>query len=134
MLSRNSSAASRRGEKKSHQAILGVFLAHYAHVGSLAALPIEVGCHYRAVEALDRPAILDKVRSQPVQQALVRGLRPERSQIVRRGNETAPKVVRPDAVDDGSGSQRVARIDDPMGERRAPPRQSVRKGIRVPPV
>ena len=85
-------------------------------VGPPAGHPVGPREHDPAVQALDRPAVLDEPAGQPVEQLGVRGGGAAGAEVARRGHQAAAEMVLPDAVDQHPGRQRVLRVGQGGGQ------------------
>ena len=79
----------------------------------VARLAIGTRGHDQAMQPLHRPAVLDEVGGQPVQQLGMRGLGSLGPEVVGVPGDRQHEMMLPDPVDDRAGRQRVARIRDP---------------------
>ena len=64
----------------------------------------------RSNQSFDRPAVLDETRCQVIEQLRVRRFFTEGSEVRRRVDQSATKVVQPDAIDDDASHQRVPAV------------------------
>ena len=67
------------------------------------------------MEALQRPAAVAKVRSEPIQKLRMSGLGAHAPEVVRAVNDSASEVVMPDPIDDRPPSERIGWIREPFG-------------------
>ena len=80
------------------------------------------------MHVLDRPAAVDELRSQPIEQRRVGAGLAGFAEVVRRRDEAAPEVELPNAVDHHAGCQRMPGAGDPLGQREPPAgRERVRR-------
>ena len=84
-------------------------------------LPIDFGGQDQAVQGFDVPAAGDEFLGQPVKELRMRRRRCLRAEVVGVLDEAAAEMSLPDAVDDHAGHERIGRIGEPAGERRATP-------------
>jgi hypothetical protein len=82
-------------------------------------LPVGRGIHDQPVQRLERAAAVAKLGRQPVEQFGMRGSRAHPAKIARGGHDPLAEVVVPHAVHDAPPGERILRIGEPAGERRA---------------
>src|SRR5215831_8787451 len=71
--------------------------------------------HYHPVHSFYRPAALDELLCQVIEQLRIRRSLTARAEVVRRRDDTFAEMILPDTVDHHTGSQGVVRIGDPVG-------------------
>src|SRR5207247_2418876 len=86
-------------------------------IGELSGAQVRRRRNDVPMQLLDGPAMLHEPRGQPVEQFRVRRLAAHFSEVVRRGNQSATKMLLPDTVDEHTGSQGIIGADQPARER-----------------
>ena len=66
---------------------------------------------------LQAPSVFDETRSKPVEQLRVGWWFAQLAEFIYGFDKSAPKMLRPDAIDDHTGRQWIVRGGDPMSER-----------------
>ena len=74
--------------------------------------------HDCADHFLGGPAFLDKIIGEPIEQLGMRGRLAEHAEVVRAGNDAAPKQVMPNAIGVHARGQRIRRIGNVRGQRK----------------
>ena len=69
------------------------------------------------MEFFERPTLFDESSGQPVEKFGVRGLFARAAEVIGVAGERLAKVPKPDAINDGAGSERIGGVGDPGGER-----------------
>src|SRR5690349_11737400 len=72
------------------------------------------------MKLLEAPLLTDQLSRQPVEQSRVRRPAAIEAKVIRRVDQANAEMIVPEAVDDDSGSQRIAGIGDPFGQAGAP--------------
>ena len=80
------------------------------------SVAVSVAVHDHAVHMLDRPATVDELRRQPVEQCRVGAGHAGLAEVVRRRDEPAPEVELPNAIGHHAGGQRMPGAGDPLGQ------------------
>ena len=70
-------------------------------------MAVRIGVHDEAVNVFGRPARVDQLGGEEVEQGRVRRLRSVRAEVAGGGDEAAAKMVVPDAIDPDTGGQLV---------------------------
>ena len=71
------------------------------------------------MQFLQAPAIGDEAMGQPVEQLGMRRLLAQLAEVARGGHQPAAEMILPDAVDDDARGERIVRLREPAGQRRA---------------
>src|SRR5207302_671998 len=76
-------------------------------------LAIDSAGYHQALQALQRAAIFEKRRGQPVEQLRMRRQRAHPAEVARRSDQTPAEVLLPDAIDDRPPGEDILRIAQP---------------------
>ena len=83
-------------------------------------LPVGGGEDDGAVERFERPAVRDKLRSEPVEQLRMARGGARSTEVARCLDKAGAEVPLPHPVGDHTGGERIGRVNDPVGKRHPP--------------